>query len=93
MVEQPPEASEIREEGREPASAFYMSLANEYGSDIDLEALIRESREIDPGPELRSSSTILIFEAQWISALSADLNHPAMSGHRPVSSQIVGRSE
>jgi hypothetical protein len=29
-----------------------MRFANEHGSDIDLEALIRESREIDPGPEL-----------------------------------------
>jgi hypothetical protein len=29
-----------------------MRLANERGSDIDLEALIRESREIVPGPEL-----------------------------------------
>jgi hypothetical protein len=42
----------MREEGREPAPAFYMRLANECGSDIDLEALIRESHEINPGPEL-----------------------------------------
>lgn len=46
------EAYEIREAGREPASAFYARVANEYGSDLDLEAVIRENREVDPGPEL-----------------------------------------
>ena len=46
------EAYEIREAGREPASAFYARLANDYGSELDLEALIRESRKIDPVPEL-----------------------------------------
>ena len=46
------EAYEIREAGREPVSAFYARLANDYGSELDLEALIRESRKIDPGPEL-----------------------------------------
>jgi hypothetical protein len=51
-VEHPLEASEIREAGREPAPAFYVRLAKECGSDIDLEALIRESREIDSGPGL-----------------------------------------
>ncbi|HEY7299210.1 MAG TPA: type II toxin-antitoxin system VapB family antitoxin [Xanthobacteraceae bacterium] len=52
IVERALEAYEIREAGREPASAFYTRLANEYGSDIDLECLIRENREINPGPEL-----------------------------------------
>jgi hypothetical protein len=51
-LEHPLEASGIRDDGREPAPAFYVRLANECGSHIDLEALIRESREIDPGPEL-----------------------------------------
>jgi hypothetical protein len=27
-------------------------LATEYGSDIDLEAVIREHRRLDPGPDL-----------------------------------------
>jgi hypothetical protein len=43
---------EIREAGREPASAFYERLTNDYGSDLDLEAVIRESRKVHPGPEL-----------------------------------------
>jgi hypothetical protein len=51
-VEHPLEASGIHEAGREPAPAFYVRLAEECGSDIDLEAMIRESREIIPGPEL-----------------------------------------
>ena len=52
VVERALEAYEIREAGREPAHAFYVRLANDYGSELDLEALIRESRKIDPGPEL-----------------------------------------
>jgi hypothetical protein len=46
------EAYEIREAGREPAAAFYARLANESGSDVDLEVAIRKSRKINPGPEL-----------------------------------------
>ncbi|HEY6579289.1 MAG TPA: type II toxin-antitoxin system VapB family antitoxin [Rhizomicrobium sp.] len=52
VVERALEAYEVREAGREPASAFYARLPNEFGSDLDLEASIRESREIDAGPEL-----------------------------------------
>jgi hypothetical protein len=51
-VERALEAYEIREAGREPASAFYARLANDYGSDLDLEAVVRENRKIHPGPEL-----------------------------------------
>jgi hypothetical protein len=51
-VEHPLEAYEIREEGREPAPAFYMSLANEWAAISIWSALIRESREIAPEPEL-----------------------------------------
>ena len=43
---------EIREAGREPASVFYARLANDCGADLDVEAVIRENREIHPGPEL-----------------------------------------
>jgi hypothetical protein len=52
IVERALEAYEIREAGREPASFFYARLVNDYGSDLDLEAVIRENREINPGPEL-----------------------------------------
>jgi hypothetical protein len=51
-VERALEAYEIREAGREPASAFYSRIANDYGSDLDLESVIRENRKINPGPEL-----------------------------------------
>src|SRR6516164_5149176 len=52
IVERALEAYEIREAGREPAAAFYARLANEYGSDLDLETVIGENRKIHPGPEL-----------------------------------------
>jgi hypothetical protein len=52
VVERALEAYEIREAGREPAAAFYARLANDYGTDLDLEVLIRENRKINPGPEL-----------------------------------------
>jgi hypothetical protein len=52
VVERALEAYEIREAGREPALTFYARLASEYGSDLNLEAVIRENREINQGPEL-----------------------------------------
>jgi hypothetical protein len=52
VVERALEAYEIREAGREPASVFYARLANDYGSDLDLESVIRENRTVNPGPEL-----------------------------------------
>jgi hypothetical protein len=52
IVERALEAYEIREAGREPAPTFYARLAKDYGSDLDLEAVIRENRKIDSGPEL-----------------------------------------
>jgi hypothetical protein len=51
IVERALEAYEIREAGREPASVFYARLANDYGSGVDLEVIIREDRKIDAGPE------------------------------------------
>ncbi len=51
VVERALEAYEIREAGREPATAFYARLANESGTDIDLEAIIREDRQTNAGPE------------------------------------------
>ena len=52
VVERALEADEIREAGRGPAAAFYARLTNDYGSDLDLEVVIRENRKVDPGPEL-----------------------------------------
>jgi len=52
LVERALEAYEVREAGREPAAAFYAHLATDCGSDIDLEAVIREGRQTNPGPEL-----------------------------------------
>ena len=52
VVERALEAYEIREAGREPASVFYARLANDYGAELDLEAVIRENRKVNPGPEL-----------------------------------------
>ncbi|MGH7103494.1 MAG: type II toxin-antitoxin system VapB family antitoxin [Acetobacteraceae bacterium] len=44
VVERALEAYEIREAGREPAPAFNARLANDYGSDVDLAALIGGNR-------------------------------------------------
>jgi hypothetical protein len=52
IVERALESYESRETGREPASAFYPRLSKDYGTDIDPDAVIRESRIIHAGPEL-----------------------------------------
>jgi hypothetical protein len=52
VVERALEAYEVREAGREPAEAFYARLATDCGTDLDLEVVIRESRQINPGPDL-----------------------------------------
>ena len=52
VVERALESYEIREAGREPASAFYSSLTASHGTDIDLEKVIREDRQVHPGLEL-----------------------------------------
>lgn len=52
VVERALEAYEIREAGREPASSFYARLSATYGTDIDLEAIIREERHVHSGIEL-----------------------------------------
>ena len=51
VVERALESYEIRETGREPASTFYARLAASNGTDIDLEKIIREGRQVHPGPE------------------------------------------
>jgi hypothetical protein len=52
IVERALEAYEVREAGREPASAFYARIGEAYGTDIDLEAVIRENRRFHAGPDL-----------------------------------------
>lgn len=52
VVERALESYEIREAGREPAANFYARLSNDFGSDVDLESVIRGARRIDPGPDL-----------------------------------------
>lgn len=52
VVERALEAYEIREAGREPASSFYARLSSGSGTDIDLEAVIRETRSPHSGPDL-----------------------------------------
>ena len=52
IVERALELYEVREAGREPAAAFYARLPDRYGTDIDLEAVIRGGRKAHTGPEL-----------------------------------------
>lgn len=52
IVERALEAYEVREAGREPAHVFYARLTTDHGTDIDLDMVIRESRQTNPGPEL-----------------------------------------
>lgn len=52
IVERALEAYEIRETGREPARAFYARLQEQGSADVDLEEVIRQNRDINPGPDL-----------------------------------------
>jgi len=52
IVERALESYEIRATGREPASRFYERISATCGTDIDLEAVIRENRKAHTGPEL-----------------------------------------
>jgi len=52
IVERALEAYDVREGGREPAASFYARVSTAYGTDIDLETVIREVRQVDPGPDL-----------------------------------------
>lgn len=52
IVERALEAYEIRETGREPASSFYARLSSKYGTEIDLESVIRQGRRVNKGPNL-----------------------------------------
>jgi hypothetical protein len=52
IVERALEAYEIREAGREPAARFYARLPAKCGTDIDLDAVIREGRRVHTGPDI-----------------------------------------
>jgi len=52
IVERALEAYEVREAEYEPAAAFYARLSARYGTDIDLEAIIRENRKPHAGLDL-----------------------------------------
>lgn len=52
VVERALESYEVREAGREPAAAFYTRLATQYGTDIDLEAVVDENRHPHRGVQL-----------------------------------------
>lgn len=52
IVERALEAYETRQAGREAAPSFYARLSAHYGTDIDLETVIREGRRVNPGPDL-----------------------------------------
>ena len=52
IVERALEAYEIREAGREAPSSFYERLSASYGSDIELEEVIRKSRKTNRGLDL-----------------------------------------
>lgn len=52
IVERALESYEVRESGREAASAFYERLAANYGSDIDLDEIIRKTRRIHRGLDI-----------------------------------------
>ncbi len=52
IVERALEAYEAREAGREPAASFYARIARDYGTDIDLDEVIRENRKPNTGLDL-----------------------------------------
>lgn len=52
VVERALEAYEAAQTGREPAADFYARMNRQYGTDIDLDAVVREHRRTDSGPDL-----------------------------------------
>lgn len=52
IVERALESYEVREAGREPATAFYLRLAAQFGADLDLDAIIRAERRPHQGVNL-----------------------------------------
>lgn len=52
IVERALEAYDQSRGGREPAEAFYRRLSVEFGTDIDLDAVVRQDRRPHEGPDL-----------------------------------------
>jgi len=52
VVERALESYEVKEAGREPASAFYSRLSENSGVDLDLEQIIRSDRHDHGGVDL-----------------------------------------
>lgn len=52
IVERALEAYEVRETSREPAADFYRRVSRAHGEEIDLEAVIRDSRTTHSGLDL-----------------------------------------
>ena len=52
VVERALEAYEAAQTGRERAAAFFARLSRDYGTDVDLEALVREARVPHSGIDL-----------------------------------------
>src|SRR5690606_18374939 len=57
VVERALEAYEASQTGREPAAEFYARLAKDHAADVDLEAELRQHRQVHTGPDLAFSST------------------------------------
>ncbi len=52
IVERALEAYAARDVRHEPAASFYARIARDYGTDVDLDAVIRENRQPHTGPNL-----------------------------------------
>jgi hypothetical protein len=52
IVERALEAYESAQTGRESAASFYARMSIDFGADVDLEALVRESRRVNAGVDL-----------------------------------------
>lgn len=52
IVERALEAYESAQTGRESAASFYARMSSDFGTDVDLEALVRESRTVNAGVDL-----------------------------------------
>jgi hypothetical protein len=52
VVERALEANEAAEAGREAAASFYSRLNQSFGTDIDMDAVLREQRQAHPGLDL-----------------------------------------
>jgi hypothetical protein len=52
IVERALEAYEAAQTGREPAADFLARLGRECATDVDLESVLREHRQVHSGPDL-----------------------------------------